>query len=89
MYNNWLKVCDANKSLKDKIVEINEENADLKSALVNLKNLVKEKYEKIQEIIVDPEGKKKSKVVKFWNNKIGPNSEYGTIHVQSKWDRIF
>ena len=47
MYRNWLKVCNVNKSLKDKIVEIDEENVDLKSALVNLKNLVKEKDKKI------------------------------------------
>ena len=45
MYNNWLKVYDANRSLKAKIVEINDENVDLKSVLVNLKNLVKEKDE--------------------------------------------
>ena len=47
MYDNWLKVCNVNKSLKDKIVKINDENAYLKSALANLKNLVNEKDEKI------------------------------------------
>ena len=58
MYNNWLKVCNTNKSLKDKIVEINDENTNLKSALVNLKSLVKEKDKKIQKITVDLEGTK-------------------------------
>ena len=47
MYNNWPKVCNANKSLKGKNYMIDEENVDLKSALVNLKNLVKEKDKKI------------------------------------------
>ena len=60
MYDNCLKVCNVNKSLKDKIVKINDENAYLKSALANLKNLVNEKDEKIQEITVDLEGTKKN-----------------------------
>ena len=54
------KVIDWNKSLKDKNFEIEKENTNLKSALVNLKNLVKKKQEKIQEITVDLEGIKKN-----------------------------
>ena len=58
MYNNWPKVCNANKSLKGKNYMIDEEDVDLKSALVNLKSLVKEKDKKIQKITVDLEGTK-------------------------------
>ena len=71
MYNNQLKVCNTNKSLKDKIVEINDENTNLKSALVNLKNLVKEKNEKVQEIIVELESTKKNlRMLNFGTTKL-------------------
>ena len=71
MYNNWLKICNVKTSLKDKIIEINEENIDLKSTLVNLKILVKEKDEKIQEITVDLEGIKKNlRMLNFGTTKL-------------------
>ena len=60
MYDNWMKVCNLNKSLKDKLFMLADENAKLKSALVNLNNLVKEKDEKVYEIITDLEGKTKN-----------------------------
>ena len=50
MYDNWIKVCNVNKSLKDKLFELANENAELKSASANWKNLLKEKDEKVQEI---------------------------------------
>ena len=31
MYDNWIKVCNVNKSLKDKLFELVDENAELKS----------------------------------------------------------
>ena len=60
MYDNWIKVCNVNKSLKDKLFVLVDENAELKSELVNLKNLVKEKDEKVQEITTDLESTKKN-----------------------------
>ena len=50
MYDNWIKVCNVNKSFKDKLFELTDENAELKSASANWKNLLKEKDEKVQEI---------------------------------------
>ena len=47
MYDNWIKICNVNKSLIDKLSMLANENVELKTALVNLKNLVKEKNEKI------------------------------------------
>ena len=47
MYDNWIKICNVNKSLKDKLFELADENAELKNELVNLKNRVKEKDEKV------------------------------------------
>ena len=53
-------VSNVNKSLKDKNFVTKDENAILKSALVNLKNLVKEKDEKFQEITADLEAIEKN-----------------------------
>ena len=50
MYDNWIKVCNVNKSLKDKLFKLADKNAELKSASANWKNLLKEKDEKVQEI---------------------------------------
>ena len=60
MDDNWIKVCNVNKSLKDKLFVLANENAELKSALVNLKNLEKEKDEKVREITVDLKNTKKN-----------------------------
>ena len=38
MYDNWIKVCNVNKSLKDKIFELADENVKLKSVSTNWKN---------------------------------------------------
>ena len=46
MYDNWIKVCNVNKSLKNKLFELADENAELKSASTNWKNLLKEKDKK-------------------------------------------
>ena len=35
MYENWLKVCKTNKSLKEKIMELNKEKEIMKKATVN------------------------------------------------------
>ena len=35
MYDNWIKACNVNKSLKDKLFELVDENTKLKSALAN------------------------------------------------------
>ena len=43
MYDNWIKVCNVNKSLKDKLFKLADENAKLKSVSANWKNLLKEK----------------------------------------------
>ena len=47
MYDNWIKVCNVNKSLKDKLFKLADENAKLKSVSANWKNLLKEKDEKV------------------------------------------
>ena len=60
MYDNWIKVCNVNKSLKDKLFELADENAELKSASANWKNLLKEKDDKIQEIKVELENTHKN-----------------------------
>ena len=43
MYDNWIKVCNVNKSLKDKNFEFADENEELKGVVFNLKSIVKEK----------------------------------------------
>ena len=53
MYDNWLKVCGINKSLKNKILELGEENEVFKGALTKWKDLQREKDEKIQELKVE------------------------------------
>ena len=35
MYNNWLKVCKLNRSLKERIEELTKENDVLKIATIN------------------------------------------------------
>ena len=50
MYEKWLKVCEVNKSLKNKIIELGNENEMFKGASANQKNLLKEKDEKVHEI---------------------------------------
>ena len=43
MYDNWIKVCNVNKSLKDTLFEFADENKELKGVVFNLKSIVKEK----------------------------------------------
>ena len=52
MYENWLKVCVVNKSLKNKIVELGEENEMFKGVSANWKDLLREINEKIQDLKV-------------------------------------
>ena len=60
MYDNWIKVCNVNKSLKDKIFELADENEELKGVVFNLKSIVKEKDEKAQEFTVELDSTKKN-----------------------------
>ena len=43
MYENWLKVCKTNKSLKKKIMELNKEKEVMKRAAVNYEFLASER----------------------------------------------
>ena len=79
MYDNWIKVCNLNKSLKDKNFEFTNENEKLKAVVFNFKNLVK-KNDKVQKLTAELEStKKKFEDVEFWYNKARSNSEYGII----------
>ena len=48
MYENWIKVCKANKALKEKIVELNKEREVMKRVVVNYEFLASDKERKIQ-----------------------------------------
>ena len=50
MYDHWIKVYNVNKSLKNKIFELADENEVLKGVVFNLKSIVKEKDEKVQNL---------------------------------------
>ena len=50
MYEKWLKVCEVNKPLKNKIIEVGDENEMFKGASTNWRDLLKLKDEKIQEL---------------------------------------
>ena len=50
MYEKWLKVCEVNKSLKNKIIELRDKNEMFKVASANWRNLLRLKDEKIQEL---------------------------------------
>ena len=65
MYEKWLKVCEINKSLKNKIVELGDENEMFKGASANWRDLLKLKDEKIQELKVELENTEKFEDVKF------------------------
>ena len=43
MYDNQIKVCNVNKSLRDKMFKLVDENKELKYVMFNLKNFVKKK----------------------------------------------
>ena len=47
MYDHWIKVCNVNKSLKNKIFELVDENEMLKGVVFNLKSIVKQKDKKV------------------------------------------
>ena len=68
MYENWLKVCDINKSLKNKILELGEENEVFNGASAKWKDLLKEKDEKIQKLKVELESTQKN--LKMLNSSI-------------------
>ena len=59
MYDNWIKVCNLNKSLKDKNFEFTNENEKLKAVVFNFKNLVK-KNDKVQKLTAELESTKKN-----------------------------
>ena len=46
-YNNWLKVCKLNKSLKEKTVELTNEKDVMKIASINYEFLSTEKERKV------------------------------------------
>ena len=60
MYDNFIKVCDVNKSLKDKLFKLVDENEELKDLVFNLKSLMKEKDEKVQELTAKLDSTKKN-----------------------------
>ena len=71
MYDNWIKVCNVNKSLKDKIFELADENEELKGVVFNLKSIVKEKDEKVHEITTELESIKKNlRILNFGSTKL-------------------
>ena len=59
MYDNWIKICNVNKFLKDKIFVLVDENKELKGVVFNLKSIVKEKDENVHEITTELESRKK------------------------------
>ena len=60
MYENWLKVCKTNKSLKEKIVKLNKEKEVMKRAAVNYEFLASERERKIQQISIELTNTQKS-----------------------------
>ena len=61
MYDNWIKVCNVNKSLKDTLFEFADENKELKDVVFNLKSILKtKKDEKVYEITAELESTKKN-----------------------------
>ena len=60
MYQKWVKVCEINKSLKNKIVELGDENEMFKGASANWRDLLKLKDEKIQELKAELENTQKN-----------------------------
>ena len=71
MYDNWIKVCNVNKLLKDKIFELVDENEELKGIVFNLKSLVKEKDEKVQELNAELDNTKKNlRMLNFGTTKL-------------------
>ena len=59
MYENWIKVCKANKALKEKIVELKEKEV-MKRAVVNYEFLASERERKIQQISIELTNTQKS-----------------------------
>ena len=53
IYENWIKVCKANKALKEKIMELNKENEMMKIATVNYEFLASDRERKIQQISIE------------------------------------
>ena len=47
MYNNWLKVCKENKSLKEKVVELTKEKEVIKRAATNYEFLATKSERKV------------------------------------------
>ena len=47
MYNNWLKVCKTNKSLKERIVELIKEKYMMRRATINYEFLASKRERKI------------------------------------------
>ena len=80
MYEKWVKVCEINKSLKNKIVELGDENEMFKGASANWRDLLKLKDEKIQELKTELENTEKFENVKFWYSKSRSNFKHGKIY---------
>ena len=68
MYNNWLKVCKLNKSLKEKIMKLTKENEVMKRVVTNYEFLATEQEGKVQEIMAELENTQKN--LKLLNSRI-------------------
>ena len=53
MYENWLKVCKTNKSLKEKIMELNKEKEVMKRAAVNMSSWPQKEKEKFSKSVMN------------------------------------
>ena len=69
MYEKWHKVCEVNKSLKNKIIELEYENEMFKGASTNWRDLLRLKDEKIQELKAKLENTEEFKDIKLWYSK--------------------
>ena len=79
---------NVNKSLKNKISKLANENKELEGVVFNLKSLVKEKDEKVQELLVELDSIKKNlRMLNFGTTKldqiltIGQSSKNGLGYI--------